>query len=303
MTPVLVLGGSGMVGSMVVDVLAREPELAVTATVRSARMATWGRERLPSVRWEVFEAAEELHSIIHNHAWVINAIGITKPYIRDDNPAEVERAIAINALFPHRVTRTAAEGGARVLHIATDCAYSGTRGRYTEADPHDALDVYGKTKSLGESGAANFHNLRCSVVGPEPNRRTFLLEWFRGQPSGGRVVGYTNHRWNGVTTLQFARICAGIVVGSLALPRLQHLVPADCVTKAELLEAFAEACKRQDVVIDRQEAPMTVDRTLDTLDADMNRRLWRAAGYPEAPTVREMAVEMARHDFRLGLRV
>lgn len=292
-----------MVGSMVVDILERQAGLAVTATARTAAMADWGRKWLPSVRWEVLDAAmTDPRDVIRSHVWVINAIGITKPYIRDDNAVEVERAIAINALFPHRLAHVAAETGARIIHIATDCTYSGTRGRYSESDPHDALDVYGKTKSLGEVSAANFHCLRCSVVGPEPNRRTFLLEWFKGQPPGARINGYANHDWNGITTIQFARICAGIIVGRLSLPCLQHLVPTGSVTKAELLGTFAEAYKREDIVIDRREAPKVVDRTLCTLDAETNSCLWHAAGYSEPPTISEMVFEMARYEFRLGGR-
>lgn len=301
MTNVLVLGASGMVGSMVTDVLEGEQGLKVTATVRSVEMAQWGRERLPSVRWEVFDAVSaDPCAVICGHSWVINAIGITKPYIRDDNPPEVQRAIMINALLPHRIAEAALNAGARVLHIATDCTYSGARGQYTETDPHDSLDVYGKTKSLGEVGAARFHNLRCSMVGPEPKRRTFLLEWFRGQPPGAGVVGYTNQRWNGVTTLQFARVCAGIIVKGLELSNLQHLVPAGSVTKAELLEAFAEAFKREDIAIDRRPAPTTLDRTLATVKPGTNQNLWSVAGYPEPPTVRDMVIEAARYGFRLG---
>ena len=301
MTRVLVLGASGMVGSMLVDVLEREPRIVVTATVRSAALARWGQERLPRVRWEVFDAStSDPDAVLAGQAWVVNAIGITKPYLRDDNAAEIERAIVLNALFPHRLARAAARAGARTIHIATDCAYSGARGGYVEPDLHDPLDVYGKTKSLGEVVGAGFHNLRCSVVGPEPTRRTFLLEWFRCQAPGARVVGYANQAWNGVTTLQFARICAAVVAAGVELPALQHVVPADRVTKAELLEAFAEAYKREDVVIERRDASTTLDRTLSTASPGINAGLWRAAGYAAAPTVKEMVLEVARHDFRLG---
>jgi dTDP-4-dehydrorhamnose reductase len=301
MTSVLVLGGSGMVGAMVVDVLDREPELEVTATVRSAELVAWGSARLPSVRWRVLDAARgDIGDAVEGHRWVINAIGITKPYIQDDNRADIERGIAVNAVFPHRLADAAERAGARVVHIATDCAYSGGRGGYTETDLHDASDVYGKTKSLGEVYGSTFHNVRCSVVGPEPNRRSFLLEWFRHQPEGARLTGFTNQTWNGVTTLQFARICAGVVKATPPLLHLQHVIPADTVTKAELLEIFAEAYKREDLVIQRRGAATTLDRTLGTIDAAANRALWRAAGYAEPPTIREMVLEVARYDFRLG---
>ena len=77
-----------------------------------------------------------------------NAIGITKPYVRDDRPDEVERALRVNALFPFELGRAAAQAGARVLQIATDCVWAGTRGGYREDDPHDPVDVYGKTNKL-----------------------------------------------------------------------------------------------------------------------------------------------------------
>ena len=95
-----------------------------------------------------------------------HAIGVIKPYIRDDDAAAVERALRVNGLFPHILARAAERSGCRVLQIATDCVYAGTIGNYREAAPHDALDVYGKTKSLGEVNSAAVHHLRCSIIGP-----------------------------------------------------------------------------------------------------------------------------------------
>src|SRR5262249_51893972 len=158
-----------------------------------------------------------------------------KPYIRDDNAAEVERAVDVNASFPHRLARAAEQTGTRVIQIATDCVYSGTRGQYIEANEHDARDVDGKTKSLGEVNSPAVHHLRCSIIGPELKGHASLLDWFTRQPRGASVRGFLNHRWNGVTTLQYGRICRGIIRQQMALPRLIHVVPADVVSKADLL--------------------------------------------------------------------
>lgn len=300
MTHVVVLGGSGMLGSMLVDVLELEPGLEITATVRDKKTAEWGKQQLQTVRWEVFDVERgDLRALLAGQEWVINAIGITKPYIRETDPDTVRRAINTNSLFPYRLAEAAAEVRARVLQIATDCTYSGHRGKYVEADPHDALDAYGRTKSLGEVNAPHFHNLRCSIIGPEPLRRAFLLEWLRSQASAAEISGYTSHLWNGLSTLHFSRICGGIITKNVLVPNLQHIVPRGDVNKAELLEALSSAYSRTDLTIAHQR-PEAVDRTLSTNAPNINCSLWRSAGYPEPPTIRTMVEEVARHDFRLG---
>ena len=295
------LGGSGMLGSIVVDYLSRDPALKVVGTVRSARLLERCGATLSHVEWRLFDAGvadtEGLASVIAGASWIINAIGITKPYTHDDIPMEIDRAIRINALLPRRLAECAGKTGARVLQIATDCVYSGTRGAYVEPDLHDALDVYGKTKSLGEGPQPNLHNLRCSIVGPEPKAYVFLLEWFRRQPKGARLKGYTNHRWNGITTLHFAKLCHGIITRELELPHVQHVVPRGIVSKAELLQCFARAFRRSDVVINPVEAGMVVNRDLATVNAELNRRVWVAAGHPEPPSVPEMVEELARFEY------
>ena len=207
---VVVLGASGMLGSTLVRVLAAEPDVHVVACARDTRAAqSLARPPAPST-WQTFDAnsADDraFDGAIAGASWVINAIGVIKSYIRDTDADEVERAIDVNARFPHRLARAAERHGASVLQIATDCVYAGTRGAYVETDAHDALDVYGKTKSLGEVHAPHVHHLRTSIIGPEPAHFVSLLEWFRRQPRGATVNGFVNHHWNGVTTLQFARV-------------------------------------------------------------------------------------------------
>jgi dTDP-4-dehydrorhamnose reductase len=292
MTQVMVLGGTGMLGSRLVEVLSRDPTLAVTATSRG-ELPAFARS-LAGVRWLHFDAddAASLRSL-DCHSWVINAIGITKPLIHDDDAAQVERAIRVNSLFPQRLAARCRECGGQLLQIATDCVYSGARGGYIEQDPHDALDVYGKTKSLGESVEPWVHNLRCSIIGREPANPKFLVEWLLRQPAGAEVTGFTNHRWNGVTTYHFARVVQGIIQAQPALPNLQHLVPADELTKAEMLVEIAAVHGRSDIRIRQAAAERVTDRTLHTSAPEINRELWRSAGYGAPPTVREMIREMA----------
>jgi dTDP-4-dehydrorhamnose reductase len=276
-----------MLGSMVTDVLARDGRFKVSAAARG-RIA-----ELEGVRRLSFAGPGDL-GIVDGHDWVVNSVGVIKPRIREEVPGDVENAVRINALLPHELAAAAAGAGARVIQIATDCVYSGVRGNYVETDPHDALDVYGKTKSLGEVQAPNVWHLRASIVGPEIGKPQSLVEWFRGQEPGATVRGFTNHRWNGLTTLQFAKLCAAIVAGDAEPPRNQHVVPSGDVTKYELLQLFAEHFGRDDITIHATEAETVVDRRLQTVQPDANDRLWQAAGYDGPPTIAEMVAELSR---------
>jgi dTDP-4-dehydrorhamnose reductase len=299
-TRVVILGGSGMLGSMVADVLSRDARLQVTATARSQSLAQVCTTQLPEASWHVFDCqVERTWSVLNGADWVINAIGITKPLIHDDNPAEVERAIHVNALFPQLLGKRAEQTGTRILQIATDCVYSGARGSYVERDAHDALDVYGKTKSLGEAHYPDLHHLRCSIIGPEPKERKFLVEWFLSQGPNKELNGFINHQWNGVTTLHFARICQGVITRNLELPHLQHVVPSGSMSKADMLIELAAAYKLPDITVRRVEAGTVVDRTLQTENEGLNQVLWDAAGYQQPPTVGDMIREMARYERRI----
>lgn len=253
MISIQVLGGGGMLGSMVLKTI----------------------EGSQDVNRDVFDAENPSYHWYKEGDWIINCIGKIKPYC-DDVPS----AIKVNALFPHTLPP-------KTIQIATDCVYSGSKGKYVESDPHDALDVYGKTKSLGE--APHIKNLRCSIIGPETKNHISLLDWFLQQTA---VNGFTNHLWNGITTYHFAKIVEGVIREGIELPPMQHIVPADKVTKAELLKIIAKAYKKNIKITD-VEASEAVDRTLDTHNKAKNRELWRAAGYDKPPTIQEMLEEMA----------
>ncbi len=301
-TTVLVLGASGMLGSMVTDVLSRDKSLSVTGTVRSQKLIEKTRNRIGNVEWQIFEIKDENQTVrqfreFAEPDWIINAIGIIKPYIHDDQPMEAERAIVGNSCYPHWLARCFEKS--RILQIATDCVYSGLRGCYLESNKHDALDVYGKTKSLGEVRLPNFSHLRCSIIGPEPKSYVSLLEWFRRQPANAKVSGYKNHSWNGVTTLHFAKICHGIIKDNIPLPHIQHIVPGGDITKHDLLYCFARCYQRPDIKISAIDAQSIIDRRLATENQNLNEKLWENAGYNDRPpTICEMVEELATFDYR-----
>jgi dTDP-4-dehydrorhamnose reductase len=301
---VIVLGVSGMLGSMVLDYLSRDKDLELYATARSRDMIQKFQPRLGKVEWRFLDAerfdVKEIATVLGRIGWAINTIGVIKPYIHDDNAAEVERAVVVNALFPHLLAHAAEQTGCHVLQIATDCVYSGHRGNYNEKDEHDPLDVYGKTKSLGEVFSTNVHHLRSSIIGPEPKGHTSLMDWFLGQRASSRVKGYTNHQWNGITTLHFSKICQGIIKYNQKMPHLQHVIPADAISKSELLQCFAREYGRGDISINPGKADTAIDRTLATTNVSLNRQLWKAAGYPEPPSIPWLVAELAEYKHRFS---
>lgn len=251
---IAILGSNGMLGSMVAK--------------------AWDNN-FRAFDHEEFDAENPDLEVLEEYNWIINCIGLIKPYCDD-----VERAIRVNSLFPYQLPPN-------TIQIATDCVFSGKKGNYVETDLHDAIDVYGKTKSLGE--ANHIKNLRCSIIGPEVKNHISLLDWALSQD---KVKGYVNHQWNGITTYHFARICQGIIQEGIELPHIQHIVPSDSFNKAELLRTIARVYKRDIEIIDTF-APEDIDRRLSTNNPEMNLRLWKAAGYNQPPTIEQMIMELS----------
>jgi len=291
---VVILGANGMLGSMVARVFGNEPFLDLHFTVRSKDVLNPGEGARNVHSLDAYSCSvSDLGSILEGATWAINCIGMIKPYIHDDNRQETEAALRINALFPHLLAAAGERVGCRIIQIATDCVFSGLKGGYTETDHHDAWDVYGKTKSLGEVSSPWMHHLRCSIIGPERQGRISLLEWFLGQGKGAHVHGFTNHLWNGVTTLHFARLCRGIIEENRELPGLCHVLPDASLTKANLLSLMALAYGRTDIEIHPGPAAIAIDRTLGTCHSDLNLSLWKAAGYSAPPSLGQMMNELA----------
>jgi len=256
MKRVLILGSTGMLGSMVYGYLKKNPQFTVVGTDR-----------------ESFDAEAFVRGVAQKASfkvdYVINCIGVIKPFCKDNDPAGVQRAIAVNAMFPHRLAEHAKKAGAKTIQIATDCVYSGQKGSYLESDTHDALDVYGKSKSLGEVFNKSLLNIRCSIIGPEIKNKVSLLEWFLAQPEGSELNGFAHHRWNGVTTLQFAQICEKIIERGayerlLEISPVHHFVPNSTVDKYELLGMMGEVFGRKHPVKRVTDIGPPVDRTIGT---------------------------------------
>ncbi|MFW9873602.1 MAG: sugar nucleotide-binding protein [Candidatus Thorarchaeota archaeon] len=273
MTNILVLGVSGMLGSMVFDYLSSNPKFNVYGTVRNSKFLD---DKIYLFDASDISQLEDEKFLKLRINYIINCIGITKPFCKDDDPEGVKRAICINADFPWKLATYAKKHKIKIIQIGTDCVYSGKRGKYNEDDLHDPLDVYGKSKSLGEVFNGSMLIIRCSIIGPELKKETsFLLEWFLNQPEGGTIGGFEHHIWNGVTTLQFAQLCEYIILSNnydqfLLTSFIHHYIPNNTVNKYQLINIFNDVFEKK-LKINRVNKPeQKVDRSLDTKFSDLS---------------------------------
>ena len=288
---VLVLGGNGMLGNAVVNRLARE-DLRVAATARNPHYTSPKNVQFLPFTVGV-DSVSEVVADLGVDDYVVNCAGLIKQRMDESSAADRVAAIEVNALFPYSLAAVADSQGFRVVQIATDCVFAGAIGAYDEHSSHDALDVYGKTKSLGEVSSARVLNLRCSIIGRELASTASLLEWLLNQPAGASVKGYVDHHWNGVTTSVFADIVAGIILRRADLHGIAHLVPADVVSKNRLLHLIAEAFDRRDITIVEEETGSSIDRSLATVYPETNQHLWHLGGFDSPPTIQEMIERLA----------
>lgn len=285
---VLLLGSTSMIGH---QMMAHFENVGINVTGTTRRKESTDSK---TVKFDVLEdTIASLLDAFPATSVIVNNIGIIKSNIQDGDSDSEVNAIKVNSLFPHELVTEAAKRNIHVIQIATDCVYSGQIGSYNESSKHDAWDVYGKTKSLGEVHASNMTLLRCSVIGREQGRSSNLIEWVLDQPENAQLSGYTNHLWNGLSTLAFSQICAGIIQNRNFVGGVHHVVPTAIVSKQELVTDIARAFGRDDISVSPVETPVAVDRTLSTEDEKFNTLLWKQAGYSEIPTVTQLLKEYA----------
>lgn len=224
--------------------------------------------------------------------YVINCIGVINKSIAEESADSRQSALLTNSLFPYRLNDLASELGFRIIQIATDCVFSGEKGGYLESDKHDTTDTYGKTKSLGEVPSENMMNIRVSIIGREVSSKVSLFEWVRNQTLNSQIHGYSDHFWNGVTTQAFSRICRGIIENSGFTAGTHHLVPADIMSKFELVTAIANRIGRSDIDILERPSGNRVDRTLATINASLNEQMWVNGGYTSIPRIASLVSDM-----------
>lgn len=257
---VLVLGISGMLGNAVFRVFAQNDGYSVVGSARSAAVLRLLR---PELHEQVICGVdvENPDSLMRLFARarpdvVINCIGLVKQLAEADEPLA---AIPINALLPHRLARLCDVAGARLIHMSTDCVFSGTQGMYREQDLPDAQDLYGRSKYLGEVDYPHAVTLRTSIIGHELSGAHSLVGWFLAQQ--GTVKGFTRAIFSGLPTVELARVMRDFVVPNTDLRGLYH-VSAEPINKFDLLKLVAQVYgKTVDITPDDK---LVIDRSLDS---------------------------------------
>jgi dTDP-4-dehydrorhamnose reductase len=211
---------------------------------------------VPGVDVQSFDSVIAALALIRPDA-VINCIGLIKQLPSASDPI---LSLTINALLPHRLQQLCRATGARLIHFSTDCVFSGGKGMYTEEDPSDALDLYGRTKFLGETAGPGALTIRSSVIGRELSTESSLVEWCLAQ-HGGRVQGYTRAIYSGFTTLAMARIVRLILTEHRELSGTVQISSAP-IAKHELLGLLRTAYKLRLDIEPRDD--VQVDRSLDS---------------------------------------
>ena len=229
----LVMGGTGMLGH--VCVAAAGPRFDVHASVRDPQAAAALGAELHA--FDVWDGDIEQLVGRLRPAVVFNCIGLVKQL---PEATRSRATVRLNALFPHELAEACDRAGARLIHVSSDCVFSGNLAlgrRYREDDPADPEDLYGRSKLLGEVAAPAL-TLRTSIIGPELRRASGLLEWLRGQ-AGRDVRGFTRALFSGMTTSALAEIMVALAERHPELAGLYHLA-AEPISKYDLLVALNE---------------------------------------------------------------
>lgn len=287
MNKILVLGSTGMLGRMVSEYFSQFPEFELFQTFRSIQ----NNKLVNNHKFDAMTDSLELLIEKIKPDYLINCIGIIKPEINERNQSSINRAININTYFPIKLSKSAKKHNFKYVQIGTDCVFSGLVGNYQETSFQDAADVYGKTKIVGEIFDSSKYLLRSSIVGPEPGQGKSLLNWFLSQ-NHQTVNGFIDHKWNGITTLNFAKIVHGMIKSSKFINNLQHITPQDEVSKYDLLLYFNKYFQAN-VTIESVDSNNPVNRTLATINPELNQQLWNMAGYRSVPTIEENIKELA----------
>lgn len=279
---ILILGGSGMLGHRLWMNLRKNHEVWVT--VRGDHNPFPHVPEFPEefIRYRVdglmFEEITRALASIQPDL-VINCIGLIKQmgHLARDPLFSIQ----LNSLLPHRISLICRAAKIRMIHVSTDCVFSGERGNYTEEDQSDAEDLYGRTKFLGEVHYPHCVTLRTSIIGLELKNHLGLIEWFLAQE--GTIKGFTKAIYSGFTTDELSRIINDFVIPNNELHGL-YQVSSEPISKYDLLNLAKESFKQDINILPEEE--FFSDRSLNSTN------FRTITGY-QPPSWQDMIEEMA----------
>lgn len=214
---IILFGSNGMLGKYVYSVLKNH-----------YNVYRFTRDNYDILNDDLDLLETKITDLLSNDDIIINCSGVIPQKVGLDN---YKTYIKINTLFPHILENISKKYNYKFIHITTDCVFSGKTGNYTEKDLHDASDIYGISKSLGEPKKSTV--IRTSIIGEDSANNKSLLEWVRSN-KGNQINGYKNHYWNGITCLTCANIIYKIINENLYWGGVKHIYSPDIVSKYDL---------------------------------------------------------------------
>ncbi|AFB21256.1 dTDP-4-dehydrorhamnose reductase family protein [Rickettsia canadensis] len=256
---ILILGVTGMLGNSIFRFLSCDKQFDVYGTVRDNSARSYFSQDLSdklitNVVVENHDSFVKAFNKIKPDI-VINCIGLVKQLVDVGDPL---KALPINSLLPHRLAGLCDLVGSRLIHISTDCVFSGKKGNYKESDFPDCYDLYGRSKLLGEVDYPNTITLRTSIIGHELAGNRSLTNWFLS--AEGSVKGFEKAIYSGFPTVELARIIRDFVLPNKELRGLYH-VASKPINKLGLLKLVAEIYNKEIDIIPSDE--LVIDRSLD----------------------------------------
>ncbi len=231
----LIFGITGLIGSSVFRVLSDDSVYEVYGTCRNDKDKHFfeNKEKIIS-SIDVF-SIDAIQALINNIRpnVIINCIGVTKHLPQISNYATT---ITVNSLWPHELAKLADDIGAKLIQVSTDCVFSGRFGNYSETDIPDAVDLYGRSKILGEVIYNNHLTVRISTIGHEISTTYGLLDWFLSQKKSCK--GYSQAFFSGLPSIYFAQILSQFILPRPDLQGLYH-ISAEPIDKFSLLKLIA----------------------------------------------------------------
>lgn len=275
---ILVLGVAGMLGSTLFRVLSESSEHDVYGTLRHSDVVfnQYDKKLLKGIDVLDNHLVESVIKRLKPDV-VINCVGVIKQLNFAEDPLVV---IPINSLLPHRLYKICNSLDARLIHISTDCVFSGSLGNYRESDNPDPLDLYGRSKLLGEVNKPNALTIRTSIIGHEMNTKLALLEWFLSKDSD--VKGYASAFFSGLTTLELSKLIMNKILLRPDISGLYH-VASHKISKYDLLKTVASVYGKNNNII--EDNSILIDRSLNA------KAFNKIAGY-SPPIWRELIEDM-----------
>jgi len=233
MSKILILGANGMLGGSILRYFSTKTNHEVLGSVRS-EVAYVSIEKLGFrniLKNIEFDKDSTLKNILNHYQpnYVLNCIGIIKQQNHAKDPLH---SIKINSLLPHRIAKLCRDINAKLIHFSTDCVFSGKKGMYLENDVPDAIDLYGRSKLLGEVNYDNHLTLRTSIIGHELKKSLSLVDWYLNQKN--KVSGYSRAIFSGMPTIYLAEFLDKFIIQKRDISGLYHL-SVDPIDKYSLL--------------------------------------------------------------------